>query len=401
MKKRLGLIGLGARGGGMVPVIYLPLLKEKPELDIELAAVCDLYEDRTMEAAKQIEEATGKRPMTTLDYRDIVKNPEIDAVLVTTSWEDHVPITLAALEAGKPAAMEVGGAYSLEDCFALIRTSERTGVPFMLLENCCYGQRELMLLNMVEKGLFGDVVHCEGSYCHDLRQEILEGEKNRHYRLRNYLHRNCENYPTHELGPIMRILKINHGNRIVSLQSVSSCSKGLQQYAREKDPNGPYASQTFQQGDVITTTLRCAGGETIVLTLGTTLPRFYSRGLTIHGTKAFYREDNDSIFLDGEHNEFEWNWKEHWGNASQWEEEYDHPIWAEFRKDPKGSHGGMDWLLFTDVFACLRDEKPLPIDIYDSVTMMAVSVLSEMSIATGGQPVAFPDFTHGKWMMHS
>lgn len=145
-------------------------------------------------------------------------------------FESHIPIAIAAMKAGKYVAMEVGGAYSLDDCWELVRTSEETGMPCMLLENCCYGRREMMVLNMVKKGIMGDIIHCSGGYCHDLRQEIANGKENRHYRLRNYLNRNCDNYPTHELGPISKVLNINHGNRMVSLISVASRSQGLHDY---------------------------------------------------------------------------------------------------------------------------------------------------------------------------
>ena len=137
------------------------------------------------------------------------------------------------MKAGKPTAMEVGGAYSVDECFRLVHTQEETGTFFMMMENCCYGRRELMLLDMVNKGLFGEVVHCEGGYRHDLRNEIARGKELGHYRLRNYLNRNCDNYPTHELLPICKILGVNDGNRMVSLVSVASCAKGLRAYSEE------------------------------------------------------------------------------------------------------------------------------------------------------------------------
>ena len=173
-----------------------------------------------------------------------------------------------------------------------------------MLENCCYGRRELLVKNMVDLGLFGEIVHCSGGYLHDLRHEISFGRENRHYRLRNYINRNCENYPTHELGPIARVLDINHGNRMLSLSSFASKAAGLHQYiSTDKSDDTELLNTQFAQGDIITTVIKCAGGQTIVLTLDTTLPRYYSRGFTVRGTKGFYEETTDSIFLDSQHRE--------------------------------------------------------------------------------------------------
>ena len=163
--------------------------------------------------------------------------PEIDAVVIMASWESHLNLACDAMRAGKYTAVEVAGAYSVEDCWKLVRTHEETGVPCMMLENCCFGRDELMVLNMVRRGLFGEVVHCQGGYRHDLREEVSTGREMRHYRFRNYLYRNCENYPTHELGPIANVLDINRGNRMLTLVSVASKAAGLHEYLlREKRP---------------------------------------------------------------------------------------------------------------------------------------------------------------------
>ena len=273
-------------------------------------------------------------------------------------------------------------------------------MPCMLLENCCYGREELMVLNMVKQGIFGEIVHCEGGYQHDLRSEISFGRENRHYRLRNYMHRNCENYPTHELGPIAKVLNINRGNRMVSLTSTASCSRGLNEYLkREKGDEYDITGYPFAQGDVITTIIRCAHGETIRLTLDTCLPRPYSRNFTVRGTRGMYREDNQSLFIDGVHNKDEGNWKSQWGNIEEYRERYEHPIWRRFLNDGvRGGHGGIDTLVFDAFFTALREGRPMPIDVYDMAAWMSISVLSEESIALGGAPVAIPDFTNGQWL---
>jgi hypothetical protein len=266
------------------------------------------------------------------------------------------------------------------------------------MENCCYGKRELMVMNMVRKGLLGDVVHCSGGYLHDLREEVAKGNENRHYRLRNYLNRNCENYPTHELGPIAKILDINNGNRMVSLTSTASCAKGLHEYViANNGENDVLADKQFAQGDVITTVIKCAQGQTITLVLDTTLPRAYSRGFTVRGTKAAYFEDMDAMFIDGEHNDCEFDAKKIWNNAESYNEKYAHPLWQNY--DPKGGHGGMDYLVFSAFLEAVKTGKKPPIDVYDAAAYMCITALSEESIHLGGAPVAIPDFTRGKWYM--
>ena len=273
-----------------------------------------------------------------------------------------------------------------------------------MLENCCYGRKELMCLNMAQKGFFGEIVHMDGAYCHDLRGEIADGNIIRHYRLRNYINRNCENYPTHEIGPIARILGINNGNRFLSLSSFSSKAAGLEQFI--KDNPEKYAdlqNQRFNQGDVITTILTCAGGQTVRLTLETTLPRSYSRNFTVHGTKGMYFEDTESVYENGntEHHKCEWSWKPQWGNAKDYEEEWLHPLWKKYEAEGvKKGHGGMDWLELVDFADSLLEGRPMPINVYDMATWMAITALSEDSIAKGGAPVEFPDFTNGLWLFN-
>ena len=195
--------------------------------------------------------------------------------------------------------MEVGGASSIEECWRLVRTQEETHSKFMFLENCCYGKNEMLVRNIVNDGLFGDIIHCHGAYSHDLREEIACGKENRHYRLQQYLTRNCENYPTHELGPIAKILGINRGNRMVSMVSVASKSAGLERYINDRKDsfvNKELIGKKFKQGDTVNTLITCAGGETISLRLDTTLPKSYSREFTVRGTKGRYEENTSSIF---------------------------------------------------------------------------------------------------------
>ena len=392
---KIAVAGLGGRGRGLIKEAILPACED---YNIEIAAVYDPYEDRKAQGVQIVLEKTGKAPIAAATYQEILDNPEIDAVILPSAWEAHIPGAIAAMKAGKRVAFEVGGAYSLQDCWDLVNTYEETGVPCMMLENCCYGKWELMSLNMVRQGLFGDIVHCSGGYHHDLRKEITCGEENRHYRLRNYLNLNCENYPTHELGPIAKILDINDGNRMVSLTATASCAKGLHEYVlATKGADHPLAKKEFAQGDIVTTVIKCAKGQTITLTLDTSLPRSYSRAFTVRGTKGSYFGEINAVFLDGVHNEHEFDATPLWQNADKYFEEYAHPLWKNY--EIKGGHGGMDYMVISAFFDSLVNGVNPPIDAYDCAAYMCITALSEESIHLGSAPVSIPDFTRGKWYM--
>lgn len=390
-KIKLGVIGLGQRGSMLLDEIV-------KIADVEVCAVCDLYTDRVEDAFNKVKEKCGNEPVKLQDYHDVLKMPDVKAVLISAAWEAHADIAVDSMRAKKWTALEVGGAYDISDCQKLVDTYEETKTPFMFLENCCYGRREMMCLNMAKTGVFGEIVHCDGAYMHDLRKEVSSGAEIRHYRLQNYIHRNCENYPTHELGPIAKILNINNGNRMLSLVSVGSKSAGLHSYITDKrGSDDALAKVDFKQSDVVTTIIKCAGGETITLSLNTTLPHAYSRNFNVHGTNAYYAENNDSVFFDGDDGEE--NWKPNWRNAEKYCEKYEHPLWKKYLAEGVHSgHDGMDWLLLNAFFESIRQNKIPPIDVYDAAAWMSISALSEQSIALGGAPVPIPDFTRGKWI---
>lgn len=394
-KVTLGLIGLGARGIGLLKTVFLH------HEDVDFAIVCDVYEDRCQEAAEIIEKSGRPRPQTTLDYQDILKMENVDAVILCTSWENHLNLAIEFMETGKYVGCEVGGAYTVQECWKIVEAYERTRVPVMLLENCVYGRDEMMVYHMSEMGVLGTIVHCEGGYKHDLRDEVAFGRENRHYRLDNYIHRNTENYPTHELGPIAKVLHINRGNRMLTLTAMASRAAGMKEYIKNNKADDEVLMNTeFRQGDVVNTIITCANGETILLTLDTTLPRYYSRGFTVQGTKGMYFEDNQSLFIDGEeHAKDHFEWKKHWGNVEEYREKYEHPVWKKYMAEGiKEGHGGMDWLVFCDFVESVQNQSEVPIDVYDLAAWMSISALAEQSIALGGQPVAIPDFTNGMWI---
>lgn len=394
---KFGYIGLGGRGRGMLKNV-LECFK-----DVEIVAVCDLMEERIEEAKKIFDDLSIKFPFSTTN-EDEFFDVEMDGVFIMTYWEAHIPLAIKAMKKGIRPAIEVGGAYSIKECYDLVDAYEETGIHVMMLENCCYGKRELSVLKMVREGLFGEVVHCSGGYHHELRYEVSYGVQRKHYRLRNYISRNCDNYPTHELGPIAKVLNINRGNRLLQLNSVASKSRGLATYVQENlNDLSHLKDTTFNQGDIITTIITCANGETIVLTLDTTLPRYYSRGFTVRGTKGSYFEENDSFFFDNKHNEdkmLHFEWYKEYRNGEEFRKENNHPLWEKHGDAAATSgHDGMDYMVLAAYIESVEKKAVPPIDTYDAATWMAITPLSEQSIKMGGAPVAIPDFTRGKWAM--
>ncbi len=392
-KARIAMIGLGGRGYGL---LRLNLVHMK---NVEVVGICDVYQDRIDKAIEKVKKVCGNTPKGSTNYKDFLQDENVDIIMITCAWEGHIDIAVEAMQSGKFVAMEVGGAYSVEDCWRLVDTYEQTKTPLMMLENCCYGEYELMTLRMVREGIFGDIVHCEGGYHHDLREEVAFGKENRHYRLKNYLERNCENYPTHEIGPIAKVLDINRGNLFTKLTSYSSVAKGLHEYilANKADDKELVASQ-FKQGDVVTTIIETIKGQTVVIQLDTTLPRPYSRGYTIRGTKAMYQEDNNLVFLDNKKFKmFDFNSRPLWNNGKRYARKYAHRIWKNKGAVVKAGHGGMDSLVLNAMVEAFLEGYYPPIDVYDTATWMVITALSEQSIKNNNQTMEFPDFSRGKW----
>ena len=385
---RLGYIGLGGRGMNVLKncLIQMP--------DVVIAGLCDCDTERLEKAVNLIKEKGKPEPVKTTNYMDLIEDETIDGIVIMTGWSTHVEMAKASMLAGKYTAIEVGCAHDIQQCYDLIDIYEKTGSPLMMLENCCYSRRELMVLKLVKEGLLGEIVHCKGGYMHYLNKEDLFHHDKPHYRLGEYIHRNCENYPTHELGPISKVLGINRGNRLIKLTSTASKSCGLREYAKENFPEDHVYNQiTYKQGDIVNTCITCANGETIMLTLDTTLPRpYYSRDFTVRGTKGMYTEERKVLFFEGMEEEIANNEEEAFAK-------YDHPLHEEYvRLGERGGHGGIDWLVCRAFVESVKNGTNTPIDAYDTVTWMSIASLSEMSIQQGGAPVSIPDFTKGKWM---
>lgn len=397
MKKEtvnIGVVGLGGRGSGMLGLL----------LDVEgviCTAVCDVVPERAENGGKIVREHpnyTGYDVHVYTDYKEMFRSEKLDGVYIATTWITHAEVAVAAMRSGVHAGIEVGGAAAEGECWEMVRASEETGKFCMLMENCCYDRKEMALYKMIKEGLFGEIVHCEGGYRHDLRDEIVLGRENIHGRLFNFMNRNGELYPTHQLGPICKVLDVNRGNRMVSLVSVASKARGLNEWIKNnKGEEYDLYRYPFAEGDVVTTIITCANGETITLNHDCCLPRPYCRDYCVQGTKGIFKEATEGELRFAVEGVTENTHS--WENFNDRIEEFEHPLWDEYRNaGVKKGHGGMDFLVLSAFAEAVRlDAKP-PIDVYDTAAWMAITYLSEESVARGGMPVAIPDFTRGKWI---
>ena len=390
---RLGIVGLGWRGRGMMR----DLLQMD---DVEVAAVCEVYEDRLMESIEQAEKwKQGKRPAAYTDVREMLEKEKLDGVYIATGWETHVRIAIMAMKAGTYAAVECGGADSVHQCWELVRTFEETGMPCMYLENDCYKRHNMMMLRMIKEGVLGELIHARGGYGHDLREQIVFGHETRHYRLDHYMHRNGEMYPQHILGPFCKFLNINRGNRLMYLISMSSKARGLREYICE-NPKAPQKLRDFEfaQGDIVNTLIKCAHGETILLNYDTTLPRPGSKDSSLHGTKGAFMEDgnetgNKYLHIHGESED------QVWDDINDYYERYEHPVWRTYQSSgTRGGHWGIDFLVLRAFVESIKNGTDTPLDTYDSATLLSITPLSEQSAWMGGTQVPIPDFTDGRWI---
>jgi len=397
---RLGFIGVGLRGTSHLKRVL-------NRADVEVRAICDIDKEALARAQTLVENSGRKKPKRYSngdeDFRRMVVRDDLDGVIISTPWLWHVPMAVATMKAGKYAGLEVPAAMTIQELWDLVNTYEATGVPCMLLENVCYRRDVMAVLNMVSKGLFGELIHCQCGYQHDLREvkfrpgvEFGAGAENEAiWRTKHSVRRNGDLYPTHGIGPIANCLNINRGNRFVSLTSTATKSRGLHNYIVEKaGKNHPNAKVTFALGDIVTTVIKCANGETIVVSHDTNLPRPYSLMFRVQGTKGLWMKENNSIYLEGRSPE-----AHTWESFEKYQEEFDHPLWIRYTKEAKGSgHGGMDFFITHAFIESIKRKVLPPIDVYDAASWSVISPLSERSIAMGNKPVGFPDFTRGKWI---
>lgn len=399
MKKlKIGIIGIGGRGWGLLKTIC-------GCKQVEVTAICEIYPDRLKKAIDFVRENGNCESTGYSEYKDMIQNSGIEAVVITTPWDSHVRISVDCMRAGIAVGCEVSGAYDIEDCWQLVRTYEETGTPYMMLENCCYDRFELLTTAMARAGKFGRILYCHGSYAHELRNPIINGRELRHYRTEEYIAQNCDNYPTHDLGPIAKLLGINRGNKLVSLTSMATkpgvslkkcVSDGYNHDESLKDTE-------FNIGDIIVTTIKCANGEVITLKLDTTLPRFYDREFTIRGTKGMASQTQNMVLIEGYHNMEEF-WEpektvQKYLNSANEYDKYLVDFWKDITPEQREmGHGGMDFFVLNAFFNAVINKDEMPIDVYDAATWMAISPLSAQSVAHGGMPQAIPDFTRGQYI---
>ncbi|HVS94199.1 MAG TPA: Gfo/Idh/MocA family oxidoreductase [Mucilaginibacter sp.] len=404
-KVRLGFIGVGLRGRSHVGEA---LLRD----DVEIVAICDTQESSLQYCREQFKKANKPLPKEYtggLDaYKGLLDRKDIDAVIIATPWQFHHPQAVDAMKAGKYVGCEVIAGLSMDDHWDIVNTSEKTGIPYMTLENVCYRRDVMAALNMVRQGLFGEILHLEGGYQHNLRDVLFNDGKpyggkgvkfgpdafsEAQWRTQFNIDRNGDIYPTHGAGPVMHYANITRGNRFTNLVSFATKARGLAAYVGELSPGNPETKINFKNGDVVTTMINCANGETVMLSHDTHLPRPYSLGFRVQGTKGIWMDVSQTVYIENQSKK-----EDEWDPAKDWFDKYDHPLWKKYAGDAAGAgHGGMDWFVFNAFVQAVKKKGPTPIDVYDSVTMSAITPLSEKSLAEGNMPQAFPDFTHGKW----
>lgn len=388
---RIGYVGVGGMGSAHVR----NLLRIE---GVEIRAVCDIVEEKVARVQKWVVEAGQRKPegysRGPWDFKRLCERDDLDLVYNATPWEWHVPICLAAMEAGKHAATEVPAAVTLDECWQLVETAEKTRRHCVMMENCCYDRDEMLCLNLVHRGMLGEILHAEAGYLHDLRALKFSGEGEGLWRTAHSIRRNGNLYPTHGLGPVSQCMEINRGDRFTHLVSMSSRSAGLNLYAAGKfGAEDPRARQRYALGDINVTLIHTAKGRIITLYHDCSSPRPYSRIHIVQGTAGIFQKYPlpARLYIEGK------SPADRWEEASRYAE-FTHPIWKQLEEKSKGAgHGGMDFIEDFRLIEALRRGRPTDQDVYDAAAWSAVSALSERSVAAGSKPVEFPDFTRGAW----
>jgi predicted dehydrogenase len=391
---RVGVVGVGSRGSGAVR--RLQVIE-----GVEIKALCDLHESQLDQAIKRLE-GTSHKPTKYSGREDAWKEmcarDDLDVIYNCTPWHLHAPISVFAMEHGKHAFSEIPAAVNMDECWQLVETSERTRKHYMMLENCCYDFFELLTLNMAQQGFFGEIVHGEGAYLHDLMAlNFSKDYYDNMWRLKQNAARNGNLYPMHGLGPIAQIMNINRGDRLDYLVSVQSndfqMAPKAAELAQQEPAFAPFVGKTFR-GNMNSTTVRTEKGRTILVQHDVSSPRPYSRLHTVVGTKRTAQKyPEPGRISDGEHK---------WLSASELkklEEKYTFDLVKKIGETAKkvGGHGGMDFIMDWRWVSLLRHGLPLDMDVYDGVAWTSVGLLSEVSVANRSRSIDIPDFTGGSW----
>ncbi len=415
---RVGIIGAGFRS-------HEHLSNFLQRKDVEVIALADPQERSINEALEVFKKYNAKEPKIfkkgDYDYKNLLALKELDAVVICSPWEWHSKQCIDAMDAGKIVGVEVCGAVTLQECWDVVKTSERTKVPLMLLENVCYRRDVMAIMHMANKGMFGELLHGQGGYEHDLRGVLFNDGKTAYdsgvlfgkeayseaqWRTQHYIDRNGELYPTHGLGPVALMMNINRGNRMTKLSSVATKSRGLNKYIAEHPSGGknhPNAKVKFKCGDIVNTQIQCSNGETILLTHDTSSPRPYNLGFKVQGTEGLWQDygwgakDQGFIYLENVSAK-----KHRWETTEKWLTDNDHPLWQKYSSLADGAgHGGMDFFVDHAFIECIKRKEHFPMDVYDYASWYAITPLSEKSIVEGGQMQKIPDFTNGAWKAKS
>ena len=388
---RVGFVGVGGMGSAHVQNFL--------NIDgVQIKAICDIVEAKVERAQKWVVDAGQPKPngysRGPRDFERLCAEEDLDLVFTATPWEWHVPVCVAAMKNGKHAATEVPAAITLDECWELVETAEKKNKHCVMQENCCYDRIELMTLNLVRKGLLGEILHAEAGYLHDLREVKFSKEGEGLWRRAWAQKLNGNLYPTHGLGPVAQCLNINRGDAFDYLVSLSGPSRGLHEYAIDKfGPDSPQAGEKYVLGDVNTSLIKTKLGKTIILIHDTNLPRPYNRINLVQGTKGIAHKWPDRIYIEGKAA------KPHqWDDFETFAAEFEHPLWKAIAAKGEGrGHGGMDYLEDYRLIWSLRHGEPLDQDVYDAAAWSAIVGASCASVAKKGAPVEIPDFTRGKW----
>ncbi|MDM8174202.1 Gfo/Idh/MocA family oxidoreductase [Olivibacter sp. 47] len=391
---RIGFIGVGNRGGAAVERIS--------RLDgVEIKAICDIRPEQAKKAKDRIQfpghEATLYHDGAEA-WKHVCDRDDIDLIYVCTHWALHTPVAVYAMEHGKHVAVEIPAATTVEDCWRLVETSEKTKKHCMMLENCCYDFFELLTLNMVRQGFFGELIHGEGAYIHDILDSFFDKDARWNlWRLRENAKRNGDLYPTHGIGPVCQAMDINRGDYLDYMVSMSSHDFLLKPLAEEKAKEDSSFKEFINspfRGNINTSTIRTGKGRTIMLQHDVSSPRPYSRIHLLSGTKATAQK----YPLPGKIATSHEGWLED-KEMKLLEEKYTPPIVKKIGELAKkiGGHGGMDFMMDWRLIDCLRNGLPLDMDVYDAASWSVIGPLSEWSVANGSKPIRIPDFTSGKW----
>lgn len=386
---RIGCVGVGSRGLGLLGNL----------LDVEgveVTAVCDVVPERVAAAQRAVTAKGRKEPVGYSqgehDFENLCARDDVDLVYIATPWDWHVPMAVCAMKQGKHAAVEVPAAITLEECWQLVDTAEQTQRHCMMLENCCYGEIEMLVLNMTRQGVFGELTHAEAGYLHEFLDGVMQDHSAMNWRRRFLRALNGNLYPTHGLGPIAQYLGIHGGDKFDYLVSMSSLEQALS-LRRDALPAGdPRRQEKYVCGDVNTSLIKTARGRTILVQNSFAMSRPYSRINSIYGTTGSFCDYPPRMHLNGRVDEWE-------TDLTAYHSQYGHPLWKKLSQLAResGGHGGMDFVMNWRLIQCLREGLPLDMTVYDAAAWSSVFPLSIASVAQGSAPVIIPDFTRGDW----